>query len=101
MDGLHWGGSPQRDGHGWSTLRGQSSERWSWMVYTVGAVLREMVMDGLHLGVEGGNSLSLPWERWFKKVNDPEEVRGNSPARHGFSGPLFPCKGSCLHFLGF
>ena len=69
----------QRDGHGWSTLGGQPSERWSWMVYAGGAALREMVMDGLHcggspqrdghgrstLGGWGGSSLSLPWERSF------------------------------------
>ena len=58
------GGSLQRDGHGWSILEGQPSERWSWMVYTAGAVLREMVMDSLHWGVgEGAAFLCLGKDR--------------------------------------
>ena len=47
----------QRDGHGWSTLGGQPSERWSWMVYAGGAAHREMVMDGLRCRGQ-------PSERW-------------------------------------
>ena len=120
-DGHGWstlrGGSPQRDGHAWSTLGGaalremvrdglhweggQPSERWSGMVYTGGGQPSERWSGMVYTGDGGRAALSLLWEGSFKKVNDPEEVRGNSAARHGFSGPLFPRKGNCLRFFGF
>ena len=114
---LREGISPQRDGHAWSTLGGaalremvrdglhweggQPSERWSGMVYTGGGQPSERWSGMVYTGDGGRAALSLLWEGSFKKVNDPEEVRGNSAARHGFSGPLFPRKGNCLRFFGF
>ena len=51
------GGSLQRDGHGWSTLGGQPSERWSWMVYAAGGSLQR---DGHGWSILEGQ----PSERW-------------------------------------
>ena len=62
------------------------------------SIAGEIIADGLR----SRPALSWLWERSFKKVNDIEEMRAKSSATiHGFSGPLFPSKGNCLHFGGF